>query len=61
MTCDMAGKAANEGSGRVERERARYNGATGVSNMAAGLGSRPRRSLTVERSGKLPSYNSRRS
>jgi hypothetical protein len=30
---DMAGKA-REGSGRAERERARYNGATGMSDMA---------------------------
>jgi hypothetical protein len=30
---DMAGKAA-KGSGRAERERARYNGANGMSDMA---------------------------
>jgi hypothetical protein len=30
---DMAGKAAM-GSGRAERERARYNGANGISDMA---------------------------
>ncbi|HJW37624.1 MAG TPA: hypothetical protein VJ420_03290 [Candidatus Udaeobacter sp.] len=36
---ELSGKAIphlrdREGSGRVERERARYNGATGVSDMA---------------------------
>src|SRR6516162_4250209 len=30
------GRRSREGSGRVERERARYNGATGVSDMAEG-------------------------
>jgi hypothetical protein len=32
---DMAGKAPRAG-GRAERERARYNGATGMSDMAEG-------------------------
>jgi hypothetical protein len=47
----MAGYAA-KGSGRAQRERARYNGAFGKSDMAGGLGSRSGRSVVaVESSG----------
>src|SRR4029077_6209658 len=56
------GRGSREGSGRVERERARYNGATGVSDppsprLRRAKHRRLSREVAVERSGKMPRYN----